>query len=635
AKDPDERWQSAHDLGRELRWIADGSSALRSATGGIPVRAAAPLRSRRLPWIVAAVATLVAAALLALLMLRPAPVPRAIRASILAPPDVHLSSNSVAPAPLALSPDGARLAFCAHAGMGADRLWIQTLASGEVRPLDGTEGATQPFWSHDSRSVGFFADRKLKRVDATGGPVIALAAARDPRGGSWNAAGTIIFCPYSSATVYRIPAAGGEASLLTKLEKGETTHRYPEFLPDGKHFLYLARRSRAGAGSDPVVYAASLDGPDRKVVLNVASNVVYASGNLIYMRQGVLVAQPFDPAALATTGEAVPIASDARMDERYSRAVFSASRNGVLAYKPGKVVPRDILHRYDRSGLVMDTLGEPANFYADGAPTLSPDGTRAILSIQNESGNADLWLVNTASGVRSRFTLDATEHSAGAWSPDGSRVVINAATAASTQLLLKAADGSGAMQDLIGPNGPTGLSPLCISPDGRTLIVSADARVGSTDLLMMTLGGEMKLRPFLATDAQESLAAFSPNGRFLAYTSDTTGRDEIYVAAFPQPGDTWQVSQNGGREPRWSRSGNELFFFDRENRLQAASVATAGTGFEVASVKPLFQVPSRGSQWDWRFDVFPGAQQFLIGTPTDDELASPITLVTEWTRSKR
>jgi serine/threonine protein kinase/Tol biopolymer transport system component len=627
AIDPEDRWQNARDVRNELAWIAQ-TGAEDEATSVPGSR-----RRERVAWLVAASA-LIVALIVAVTAMRRTPASHTIKAAVLPPQGARFSSNSTAPNLLALSPDGGRLAYCAHSGMGADRLWIQALDSGEARALEGTEGASQPFWSPDGRSLGFFAHRKLKRVGAEGGPVVTLATAINPRGGTWNATGTILFSPNHASPVFRVPAEGGVATAVTRLDRaaGEATHRYPEFLPDGRHFLYLARGGGAGAGEEPVVYAGSIDAPGRKAVVKVASNVAYASGHILFMRQGILVAQPFDPGKLATRGEAVSIAANARMDERYSRGTFSVSTNGVLAYQTGKLLRRDVLRRYDRSGQVLDTLGEPTTFFDDGSPTISPDGSRAAVAMLGDRGISGIWLVNTKSGVRNRFTLDEDDHTSAAWFPDGSRLAMEGGgLEGAARLLLKAADGSGTVQKLI-ERRAAAIAACSFSPTGRWLLFTEETERTGTDILVLPLVGGEAPSLLAATAAQEDGAQFSPNGRFVAYSSDATGQVEIYVAAFPRPGDTWQVSLEGGREPRWSRDGKELFFFDRDNWLVAAAVETSASRFEVTAIHPLFQVPSRGSEFNWRYDVFPDGQHFLVGTPADDDILSPITLVTDWTR---
>jgi Tol biopolymer transport system component/tRNA A-37 threonylcarbamoyl transferase component Bud32 len=629
ASDPEDRWQNARDVRNELAWIAQ-----MGARGGVLTVLGSRRGSReRAAWMVAGSA-LVVALIAAVTAIRRPPALRPIKAAILPPQGVQFSSNSTAPNLLALSPDGTRLAYCAHAGMGADRLWILALDSGEARPLEGTEGASQPFWSPDGRSLGFFAHRKLKRVGVEGGPVLTLATAINPRGGTWNATGTILFSPNHASPVFRVPAEGGVVTAVTRLDKaaGETTHRYPEFLPDGRHFLYLARGAGAGAGEEPVVLAGSIDAPDRKPVVKVASNVAYASGHILFMRQGILVAQPFNLRRLETRGEAVSIAANARMDERYSRGSFSVSTNGVLAYQTGKLLRRDVLRRYDRSGRVLDTLGEPTTFFDDGSPTISPDGSRAAVAILGERGISGIWLVNTKSGVRNRFTLDEDDHTSAAWLPDGSHLAMEGGLEGAARLFLKAADGSGTVQELI-KRRASSVAACSFSPTGRLLLFTEETEKTGTDILILSLVGGGAPTPLAATAAQEDGAQFSPNGRFVAYSSDATGRVEIYVAAFPRPGDTWQVSEEGGREPRWSRDGKELFFFNRDNWLLAAAVETSASRFEVTAIHPLFQVPSRGSEFNWRYDVFPDGKHFLVGTPADDDILSPITLVTDWTRN--
>jgi Tol biopolymer transport system component len=631
-RNPKNRMRDVGDARMVIEEIAAGGEA--SETAAASATAATPRWRSALPWILAAAASLAAAATFVASQRRAEAPARAIRASILPPAGLRFSTSPTAPSPLALSPDGRFLAFSARQGEGADLLWIQELESGSVRSLDGTEGASQPFWSADGKSLGFFADRTLKRVDSRGGPVITLASAADPRGGSWSADGTILFSPLFESPILRVSADGGETKAVSVLDEtvNESTHRYPFFLPDGRHFLYLARRAGAGAGESPVVYAGSIDAPGRKAILNVASNVLYASGHLLYVRQGVLVAQRFDADRLHLVGDAVPIAADVRMNERYSRAAFTVSTTGLLAYQTGKLNVRNVLLRMDRAGREIATVGEPGELYDDGRPTLSPDGRRAAISILNEQGISSIWIVNTETGVRSRFTLDGTDHASGVWSPDGSRLAFDVEGASERRIVAKAIDGSGVEEEWVSRQVRS-LEPSSVSPDGRALLFEEETALGSrNDLWVLPLDGSGRASPLARTAANEQHGQFSPNGRFVAYVSDESGRDEVYVASYPPPGDRWQVSQGSGREPRWSRTGRELFFFDRENWLRVATVDTTGARFEVLSTEKLFQVASRGSNYNFRYDVFPDGREFLVGTPADEALESPFTLVTDWPR---
>ncbi len=623
AKDPEDRWQNAADLGSELKWIGESGS---QAGVAAPVLASRR-RSLRLSWIAAVAFALVAAALAAaLLARRPAALP-VIHASILAPDGSEFISTRINAGPVEISPDGRRLAFTARKGEGPNLLWVRSVAEAAARPLAGTEGAERPFWSPDGKFIGFFAERALKKIDVNGGPVFTLAEANESRGGTWNRDGVILFTPDARGPVYRIPAAGGKPVVATVYGEKDSTHRYPRFLPDGRHFFYLARHSGAGAGVDPEIRVGALDSKEWKVVVSVASNAVCASGYMLYVREGALVAQRFDAGRLAVAGEPVVVAPDVLMDERFSRGVFSASDDGILAYQTGKGATASVLRWIDREGRVLETVGEPAEYFDGGDPEISPDGTRAAVSIMDlRTGNSDVWLVDLASGTRSRFTAGTGDKFRAAWSPDGKRIAYSANRGSTgDDVVLRDTDGAGERTVATDPleyQAPTGFSP-----DGRFLLYEKQKNQ-RYDLMAVALDGDRAPRPVAATPAYEALGQVSPNGRYVAYMSDESGRFDIYVTTFPEPGARWQVSQSGGWEPRWSKDGKELFFFAPDNRLMAAEVKGDASSFEVGAIRPLFQ--SRRMGLTFRYDVAKDGKRFLVnsGLPQDP---SPITLVTNWT----
>ncbi len=626
AKDPDDRWQSAGDVGRQLRWIAEGSSP------GVEARAVPRGRGARFGWLAAGALAVVAAGLAALLLKRSEPAAPAIHASILPPEGTELVNTEIFAGPVEISPDGSRLVFTAHKGEEPNLLWVRALnESGPARPLAGTDGAERPFWSPDGRFIGFFAKRFLRKIDANGGPVFKLAPVTEGRGGSWNRDGVILFTPSARGPIYRVSADGGTAMQETVLGPKDITHRYAHFLPDGRHFLYLARRSPIGSGpgSESAIVVGSLGSKESKSLVSVSSNAVYASGHLLYVREQALVAQAFDLDRLAVRGEPVTIAPGVLTDERFARGVFSASRNGVLVYQTGKGHTLSALRWFDRTGAVLGTVGEPAQFFDGGAPNISPDGKHATTALVDvRTGAADVWLVDLSSGTRSRFTSGPGDKYFSAWSPDGRQIAHNMRNPAGGgyDVFLKSTGGSGAEEKLLTDVSewevPTGLSP-----DGRFLLVQK-RKEDRDDLFVLPLEGDRKLRPVVTTPALETMGQFSPNGRYIAYVSDESGREEIYVTPFPGPGRTWQVSQNGGTEPRWRSDGKELFFFAPDNRLIAAQVKIDGESFEVGEFRPLFQARLMGV--GFRYDVSKDGQRFLVNSGIPGEL-TPITLLTNWT----
>jgi len=625
AKDPEDRWQSAGDLASEIRWIAESGS---QAGVAAPV-VAARRRSLRLSWVVTGVLALAAVVLAARQARRPAPSLPVIHSSILPPEGTELISTHLNAGPVEISPDGTRLVFTARKGEGANQLWVRDLAEPAARPLAGTEGAERPFWSPDGRFIGFFANRSLRKIPAGGGPVFRLAEASESRGGTWNRDGVILYTPDARGAVYRIPAAGGTPVPATVYDaQKDTTHRYPRFLPDGKHFLYLLRHSGAGGGENPEIRVVSLDSKESKQIIGVATNAIYASGYLLYVLEGALVAQRFELGRLEVEGEPAVLAPDILMDERFSRGVFSASDGGILAYQTGKGSTTSALRWIDREGRVVSAVGEPAEYFSGGNPDISPDGRRAAISIVDlRTGAADVWTIDLASGTRSRLTSGPGDKWWPVWSPEGKRLAYSRAKegAAGYDVVLRDLDG--ATERILSKGSEWLEMPTSFSPDGRFLLMEK-RKAQRDDVLALPLDGEPTPRPVAATPAFEALAQVSPDGRYVAYQSDDSGRFDIFVATFPDPGGRWQVSQSGGVEPRWSKDGKELFFFDPDNRLMAADVKTESGNFEVGAIRPLFQ--SRDMGMSFRYDVSQDGQRFLVvgGLPRP---ISPITLVTNWT----
>jgi Tol biopolymer transport system component len=347
------------------------------------------------------------------------------------------------------------------------------------------------------------------------------------------------------------------------------------------------------------------------------------------VRGGILVAQRFDAGRLATTGPPVPLVDEVRWDQRFSRGVFAASRNGILVFMTGTAQTRTQLLWMDRAGHRLERVGEPADYTYGGTPAISPDGRRAVMAILNpDRGTSDVWIVDLATGRRRRLTVDDDDHPGCAWSHDGTRVAVNfgGSRPGAVPLVLKSVDGSGT--DTVATM-PGWLWPTAASPDGRFILFNSDRGRGGSDLLAAPVSGPGEPIAVAAGAGYEQAGQFSPDGRFVAYSSGESGREEVYVVTFPVPGGKWQVSQDGGSEPRWSRDGKELFYVDRENRIVAVEVAAAASGFETGVVRPLFQLHGAGGSW--RYDVSPDGSRFLVVVPAEREASLPVTLMANWT----
>ena len=610
------------DPKKRLRDIGDAFRLLET-----PPQEIAPAASRRtlLPWIAAGVCAAVSLAL-AFVSYRHVTEekPRVLKMFVLPPEKAVFKNNSLP----AVSPDGRRLAFAARTG-GKDQLWVRDLDSLAARALTGTDGADDPFWSPDSRTIAFFAEGKLKKIEVAGGPALTLCDAASGRGGSWNKDDVIVFGVFNGGT-YRVPAAGGSATALTAPEKavGEVDHRYPWFLPDGRHFLYTATNDGHAQLQDKgAIYAGEVDSRNRKLVLTANSNTVYSPpGYLLFVRQRTLMAQPFDAGKVQTTGDAIPIVEQVdSVGGRDAQNQFSISQNGILAYTSGSVGGDFQLTWFDRSGKADGTLG-PANVISWGA--ISPDG-KTVAAERVTQGVADIWLHDLARGTASRLTFGPRANQFPVWSPDGSHIAFNSARDGVAHPFQKSASGTGREETLSKPVGepPTNTRVEDWSRDGRYLILSSfgDPRT-KNDVWVMPAFGDRKPFPYLRTEFVERYARLSPDGHWLAYTSDESTRDEIYVQSFPAPGGKWQISTNGGDRPVWSRDGRELYFVSRDGKMMAAEVKS-GSKFESGVPKPLFDVRLQ-SGGNGSYDVGKDGR-FLI--PVREETASvPMTVVVNW-----
>ena len=621
AKDPEERWQTARDVAIELKWIADSGS--RSGTTA-PDRE----RSRNFTWLLLAALALTAmvATGLGFLYLRRAPAEARVTRTYIKPMANSSFVFSGTAAGFALSPDGRLLAYVASTPDGKSVLWLRPLDSLQAQHLPGTEGAAYPFWSPDSRFIGFFAGGKLKKIEVSGGPPFTICDASDGRGGTWNRQGDILLTPSVNTTIFRVSSSGGPLTPVTAWapEKNETTHRWPYFLPDGRHFLYWSGSVFAPRDSlTNTVMLGSLDSKESRFLLHSHTNGIYASDHILFMRQYTLMAQPFDAGSLQLTGDAVPLADPVQEGRSVAKGVFSASADGLLTYVEGASGADRQLEWFDRSGKQSGAV-PGADAYA--SVRISPDGKR--LAYYLDSAGYEVWSYDLTRGVKTALTFGAGSGQGNnypVWSPDGRSIIYCSYRNGSYGLYKKASDGSGTEEPLL--EGVSRIRfPTDWSPDGKFLTYIEGA-LGGWAIWMLPLEGERKPYLFHASQFSEREAAFSPDGKWVAYCSNESGDYRVYVVPFPGPGGKWQVSPEGGCGPRWRRDGKEIFYLSSDNKMMVTEVKSSGSSFEIGSTHALFATRAYGVFG--RFDVSADGQRFAIPYEAGQPSAA-IALVTNW-----
>jgi eukaryotic-like serine/threonine-protein kinase len=587
-----------------------------------PEPAALPAASRareRRGWIVSAVLLigLVAAAVPAVRYIYE-PVPPEMRLDIEMPP-------SSQPLEFALSPDGMRLAFVAYDN-GGQRLWVRPLNAVAPQPLPGTDGADYPFWSPDSRSIGFSAGRKLKRIDVAGGPAQILADAPVFRGGTWNRDGIILFAPNLTSSLIHIASTGGSPEMVTHLEKGQASHRFPQFLPDGRHFLYYVQATPELAGT----YLGSIDGNDpKRLVAADTTGTLVSPDWMLYLQQGALRAQRLDTSRGVLVGNPVIVADPVDYDTAFYGA-FSVSAGGMVAYRSG-VGSRTQLTWFDRNGKTTGTVGDPDE-NGFGFPELSPDERRVAVD-RILPGSQDIWLIDLLRGGVTHFIFDATFiNRRPLWSPDGTQIVFGSRRNSGVDnLYTKPSSGAGTEQLLLESSGLKVANSW--STDGRFLLYGEDNPKTARDLWALPMQGDRKPIAVVNSPFDERNGQFSPDGKWVAYQSNETGRIEIYVVPFPADAGKWQVSTNGGISPRWRHDGKELFFIAPDAKLMAVAASVSGASFDAAPPVALFQTRIAGGGLNYsnkpQYAVSADGR-FLINVPAGEATAAPITLIMNW-----
>ena len=610
--DPQHRFQSVGELAAGFAALEKKSSVvIRSARSQIVRRARAvagplqnALRKRWTGWAVAGV-FLVAVVLLALAASFTSRSLRPVHAVIPKPPKLILDvSGGDTDGPPVLSPDGTKIVFVGHYQGASRMVWVRALDATSAAPLAGTEDAFLPFWSPDGQSIGYFANGKLRRIPASGGPATALADAPQGRGGAWSKDDVILYAPRFDGNIWRVSAAGGKPKPVTTLDRARhTTHRWPWFLPDGKHFVYLATHHSGGTREQNGIYFASLDGPENRLLVATDAGAQFASGYLLYHSQNSLLAQRFDPEHGTLSGQPIALAEGVLNDGGVFRAVFSASDSGALVYQLGTAAwTRDMVW-YDRSGRVAGKLGDAAPYEEF---SLSPDGRKVAMALGDNP--SQIWVVDVALGTRTRLSFHENSDFSPSWSRDAKIVAYHSTTnpPRSSQGLWPAywlktrfADGHGE-EKILADSSQEGASYMTpqLSPDGKVLVYRRYGEKNAVSIAARHLSGDGK--PFTIVPAAKPPAEIgsfhiSPDGHWLAYTSNDSGKWAIYVVSFPSGSGKWQVSSDTATSPFWRHDGKELFFLGPENAtIYGASVVASGPKFAVGKVSPLFTLLNVG-----------------------------------------
>jgi eukaryotic-like serine/threonine-protein kinase len=610
--------QKDHKL--RFRDIRDARLEIVEALSGPPPEQQVKIstgRRERLAWAVALALVTLIAVVMSVRARRPLPTAPEVRLDINAPPTPYPS--------LAVSPDGFKIVFSARSA-GGSQLWLRSLDSASARPLSGTEGAELPFWSADSRSIGFFADNRLRRMDIDDGSLQTLASsAPRPLGGAWNRDGTIVFSSNPGRPIVRISDKGGEPVAATRFESPQQrSQSSPQFLPDGRHFLFFVIGSPEARG----VYVGQLDSETTKRLFDADAPAVYtATGQLLFVRQGKLLAQDFDPVRLELQGQPFPFADNAN-----EGTALSASAAGPIVYRtPSPDSGQRQLVWVDRSGREVEKVVYPDS--ASTCPALSPDGRR-VANFRFANGNMDIWSYETARRAWERITFDAGDDIFPLWSPDGSRIAFGSRRSGSMNLYWKLVGGPpGSEEPLL--STPDVKFPMDWSRDGKLLLYNVLDPQRGADIWALPLNGDRKPFEVVRTDFNERLPQFSPDGKWIAYESDKTGRFEIYVQRFPGPGGDLSVSAGGGTQVRWNPTGKELFYVDADDRLMAVPLgfSSDGVSVEPGPPRPLFATNVGSSAFNnnrQQYMVSPDGQSFVMNSVSEETLAAPITVILNW-----
>jgi Tol biopolymer transport system component len=614
AKDADERWQTARDLASELKWIGESGSQAAALRGGTK-KAAAWLAW--LPWVLC---TALATSLLSGTMWWHYSKPAGQTMYFSAPLPFEARD-------MAIAPNGHTVAVVGYRESVRKRvIWLYEVGTQEARSLAETEGGNFPFWSPDGKSLGFFADGKLKKLDISGGRVQTLCDAPSGRGGTWNKDGVILFTPSGQLTdgLHRIPASGGTPLRIKRPDTipAGTSQRWPMFLPDGKHYLFLAALITSTSEHDGV-FVGLLDSDETHFVMKTTANVAYAApGYLLFCRDKTVFAQRFDLKSLQLAGEPVAAATEPQYSARVHRALFAVSDSGLLLVQKSSEISRSRLMWFDRKGNEAGTVGNPDVM---SNVSLAPSGESVVVDKTDVgSQNTDIWTYDLRRGASKRLTFDPALDAVPVWSPDGSRVIFTSTRQNVFDLYLKNADG--AQEEKLICHTEIDKYPNAWSHDGKYVLYSQ-----GPDLWYLTFS-DFKSTLFLKAPSTFKNAQFSPDGKWVAYASNESGRWEIYVTSFPEARGKWQVSSAGGEQPRWRGDGKELFYLSTDAKIMAVPIKP-GTGFDPGAPVALFQANPReviATSEQAIYDVDQNGQRFLINTQIKSAETQPISVILNW-----
>ncbi len=627
AKDPEERWQSARDLALELKWLSGSQPAV------VPLKAESRIGALWVAWAVALIAVL-AGAFLAFAYLRKTPVEGAVVRLTIPPPDGGAFVFHEPVAGAWLSPDGDNVAFVARIGKGRPHLWVRPLSSFLARPLPGTEDAGFAFWSPDSRNLGFFAQGQLQRIAVAGGRPQVLCGTDSLRGASWGRKDVIIFAKVGGG-ILRVPASGGTPEQVTKPDSNrrEGTHRWPSFLPDGNHFMFMAA-FQGPVSDENVFYLASLDGKPARILGHGSSPIVYGSGYLLYVSGNVLMGRPFDPVKLDYAGEETPIAEGVEFDSLLSSAVFSVSDNGRLLYQAGKGVTHSLW--------LLDPTGRPTKNIASGtpgaAPTFSPNGKAIVYdSMSPDFGKIDLWMQDLASGTRTRLATDDLvlgSHSA-IWSKDGKFLAYVSAKSGARAIYIRTVNQLAQEEKRWQPKLDDYFVLNDWTPDHKWLIVTIEPRNSTLFhiALLAVAGNDDPVSLLEMKDASVAAGQVSPDGHWIAYRSGDSPHYEIYISSFPVPTGRFQVSSDGGVAPRWRYDGKALYYLAPRDKLMVAELKEGVGSLQVTSTRVFSETPQSNyltAAGVHQYDVARDGSRFVIDSVDIEDSLVPLNVVLNW-----